>query len=210
MPDEREVFNLDEMIESFDVDRVSVRGPIFDMEKLRWLNGQHLRGLDDLQYAERVKGFLLNEQRLAPLIPLIKERVEVLSDLVPTTDYLVGSIAELNADDFAHKSLDRDEVVRCLHHVSQRLDTQMDWDRDVLMQVCQALAQAMELKFRDFLFPLFVALSGRTVTLPLFDSMSFLGPDLTRVRIRQALESLGMSGKEKKRLDKAYSALQLD
>ena len=86
----------------------------------------------------------------------------------------------------------------------------MDWDRDVLMQVCQALAQAMELKFRDFLFPLFVALSGRTVTLPLFDSMSFLGPDLTRVRIRQALESLGMSGKEKKRLDKAYSALQLD
>ena len=60
-----------------------------------------------------------------------------------------------------------------------------------------------------FLFPLFIAISGREVSLPLFDSLIFLGPDLCRGRLRDALEVLAISGKERKRLDKALDQLQL-
>ena len=62
----------------------------------------------------------------------------------------------------------------------------------------------MQLKIRDFLKPLFVALSGRSVSLPLFDSMVFLGPDLTRMRLREALKALGVSKKQAKRLEKQH------
>jgi len=81
------------------------------------------------------------------------------------------------------------------------------WQREDLFTLCQQLAGAMELKFRDFLFPLFIATSGRAVSLPLFDSWMFLGADLSRARLRGALDALGASNKERKRLDKAYQAL---
>ena len=67
---------------------------------------------------------------------------------------------------------------------------------------------SMELKFRDFLFPLFIATSGRAVSLPLFDSWMFLGADLSRARLRAALELIGASKKERKRLDKEYQAIK--
>ena len=78
------------------------------------------------------------------------------------------------------------------------------WDRDVLFQTCQSLARFLDLKIRDFLFPLFVALSGRGVSLPLFDSMVFLGPDVTRVRIREAINAMGVSKKQAKRFEKQH------
>ena len=62
----------------------------------------------------------------------------------------------------------------------------------------------MDLKIRDFLLPLFMAISGRDVSLPLFDSMVFLGADVTRVRLREALAAVGVSKKQAKRLEKQH------
>ena len=78
------------------------------------------------------------------------------------------------------------------------------WERDALFETCRSLAQFMGLKIRDFLFPLFVGLSGRAVSLPLFDSMVFLGPDLTRVRLREAINAVGISKKQAKRFEKQH------
>ncbi|MBK89413.1 MAG: glutamate--tRNA ligase, partial [Gammaproteobacteria bacterium] len=55
--------------------------------------------------------------------------------------------------------------------------------------------------------PVFVAISGKKVSLPLFDSMAILGPDLSRARLRDALNVIGVSGKEQKKLEKAFAAL---
>jgi glutamyl-tRNA synthetase len=209
MPDEREIFSKDEMVAAFDEQRISVGGPIFDQTKLAWLNGQYLRELSETEFAERVKTWILNENRLKSLIPLVQERVERLSDLVPLVDYLVGARKSLTIEDFQHKTLDKANVVRVLHHTSAAFDQLRSWERDDIFALCQTLAGACELKFRDYLFPLFIAISGRAVSLPLFDSLVFLGPDLSRVRLRDALDTLGVSGKERKRLDKSFAALKL-
>ena len=87
-------------------------------------------------------------------------------------------------------------------------DEMREWHRDGLFELCQGLAAALELKFRDFLFPLFVATSGRAVSLPLFDSWIFMGTDLARARLRAAMDALGVSNKERKRLDKEYQAFR--
>jgi glutamyl-tRNA synthetase len=207
MPDEREIFSKEEMVEVFDETRISVGGPIFDPVKLSWLNGQYLRALDPEAYAQRVSEWMLNPQRLSMLIPLVQERAEKLSDLVPLVDYLIGARTPLTDADFAHKTLARQQVVQVLHHTLAAFDQLRDWQRDQLFALCQSLAEAQALKFRDFLFPLFVAISGRSVSLPLFDSLVFLGADLSRARLRDALESLNVSGKERKKLDKAFAGL---
>lgn len=207
MPDEREIFSKQEMVDAFDHQRISVGGPIFDQTKLSWLNGQYLRHLSESEFAGRVKDWLLNEDKLSALIPLVQERVERLSDLVPLVDYLVGARKPLTEADFGHKSLQREQVVMVIHHTLAAFDQLRSWQRDDLFDLCQQLAEASQLKFRDFLFPLFVAISGRGVSLPLFDSLIFLGADLSRARLRDALEALGVSGKERKRLDKSYASL---
>jgi glutamyl-tRNA synthetase len=99
--------------------------------------------------------------------------------------------------------------VQVLHHTLAEFDKQRSWERDELFELCQKMAQHLDLKFRDFLFPLFIAISGRSVSLPLFDSLIFLGADLSRARLRDALEALNVSGKERKKLDKAYTQIQL-
>ena len=209
MPDEHELFTLQQMVQAFDVDRISTSGPIFDQDKLRWMNGQYLRALDAEAYAEKVQEWLLNKDRLRDLIPLVQERAERLSDLLPLVDYLLGTRRALKPEDFAHKKLEREQVVKVIHHTLAMFDRKRSWQRDDLYESIKALAEQCDLKLREFLFPLFIAISGREVSLPLFDSLIFLGPDLCRGRLRDALEVLAISGKERKRLDKALDQLQL-
>ena len=209
MPNEQELFSLQDMVAAFDVDRISTSGPIFDQAKLQWMNGQYLRALDPQAYAQKIETWLLNRDRLGALIPLVQERAERLSDLLPLVDYLLGARRPLTAEDFAHKQLDREQVVKVLHHTLAMFDLKRSWQRDDLYESIKALAERCDMKLRAFLFPLFIAISGREVSLPLFDSLVFLGPDIARGRLRDALETLAISGKERKRLDKALEHLQL-
>ncbi len=210
MPDERELFSVREMIERFDIKRVSRRGPVFDLDKLNWLNGQYVRSLDADEFMDRVSSWALNRQRLAPLAPLLQQRTERFRDLLQQVDYLLGERAPLTEADFAHETLDTAACRRILDHASRRLDELADWRRGDLYNALKGLADAMGMKTRDFLAPLFVAVAGRAVALPLFDSLAFLGRDLTRSRLRSALEALGrVSRKESKRLEKSYRSLEL-
>lgn len=208
MPDEREIFTVDEMVADFDLDRVSTGGPIFDLEKLNWLNGQYIRNLAPEVLIDRIADWAINRDNLARLVPLIHERTERLIDLVPQVDYLLGERAALSAELFVHKTLTIEDCKKILHHTLKMMDAIRGWDSETLSGQCRALATAMDLKIRDLLFPLFVAVSGRAVSLPLFDSMAFLGADLTRTRLRSAIEALGgISKKEGKRLDRSFDDL---
>ena len=90
------------------------------------------------------------------------------------------------------------------------LDTQRNWQRDALYESLKGLADAMQLKMKAFLQPLFIALTGSASSPPLFDSMSVLGSDIVRARLREALQVAGgVSKKELKQWEKDYRALAL-
>lgn len=204
MPDERELFGPQDMADDFELGGIHLGGPVFDLEKLSWLNGQYLRALSPDDFMQRISDWMLNKQALSALVPLVQERTERLSDLVGQVDYLLGDRRSVEATDFEHKTLSREQVVLVLDHALREFDAMRRWERDDLFARCKALADGLSLKIREFLFPLFVAVSGREVSLPLFDSLVFLGPDVTRMRIRDALAVLGVSRKESKRLEKRY------
>jgi glutamyl-tRNA synthetase len=208
MPDEREIFSPKEMADDFELERIHLGGPVFDMDKLSWLNGQYLRDLSADAFMDRIQSWALNRDNLAKLVPLLQERTEKFSDLVGQVDYLLGDRVPLTVEHFEAGKTDLETQVLILDHVSREFDGLRDWERDALFQICQSLAGHLDLKIRDFLFPLFMAVSGRTVSLPLFDSMIFLGPDITRIRIREALATLGVSKKQAKRLERAYRDYQ--
>lgn len=206
MPDEREKFSLEEMIENFDVNRVSLGGPIFDQEKLSWLNGLWIREeLTDEQFAAEFQKWALNPEYLMQIIPLIKQRVEKFTDVAPVSSFLLSGMLPITEASFEHKKLERDDVRRILQFASWMLDTEQNWSKDHLFGQFKALGEAMGFKIRDVLFPIFVAIAGTSQSVSVVDSMQILGPDMSRARVRHALNTVGgPSKKEAKRWEKEY------
>ena len=208
MPDGRELFSASDMAAQFDIERIAVRGPVFDVAKLSWMNGQYIRALDAEAFMDRLGEWALNREHLAPLAPLVQQRIERFADALPQVDYLLGDRPELAAEHFSHKRLTGEDCKRILHHAWRRLDAVGTWQRADLHAALRALADGMALKMRDFLAPLFIAIAGRSVALPLFDAMAYLGRDVVRMRLRDAIAALGGIGKkESKQLERAYRAV---
>ena len=209
MQDEREKFSLDEMIDTFDIGRVSLGGPIFDVEKLSWLNGLWIReNLSDEDFASRAQKWAFNGEFVKPMLEHIKGRVETFSDIAPLASFMFSGMLNLNSADFEHKKLEEAEVKRVLQFALWTLESQRHWNKENVFGDVKALAKAMEVKMGDFMQPLFVAIAGTPNSWSVVDSMVMLGPDMTRARLRHALNVMeGFSKKETKRVEKEYQAI---
>jgi len=209
MPDGREKFSLEDMTKHFDLTRVSLGGPIFDVTKLDWLNGKYLReDLDTQQFIDEFARWALKPGRLESIVPLVKDRVERLSDVLPLAGFFFAGVPELTPESFKHNKLDAQACRRILQFTLWTLEQDRRMDRESIEQACMRLAGLMEYKIRDFLFPLFVAMSGKAVSTSVIDSMSILGLDVCRARVRHAITVLGgISNKEAKAWEKDFRDL---
>jgi glutamyl-tRNA synthetase len=209
MPDEREKFSLEEMLAEFDIQRVSLGGPVFDVEKLSWLNGLWIReDLDESQLADRLVAWAYNRDNLMKVLPHARQRMEILSDFAPLAAFLVSGELPLTEGSFAPLKAEHDDIVRALQFALWRLEAQRHWTRDNLWQDLKGLADAQGIKVKDFLAPLFVAIAGTNASFSVVDAMELLGPDMSRARIRRAIEVLGgVSKKAAKRLEKEFRAV---
>ena len=209
MPEGVEKFTLNEMVENFDLKRISLGAPVFDVEKLSWLNGRWLREtLDDSEFADRVSEWALNREKLLKIIPLVKERIDVFSEMVPMISFFAEGMPEISRESLKVKNLDEEDVKKILQFSLWRLESQVRWERDALNEMFVNLANSLGIKIRDVLSPIFVAISGKPVSPPLFDSMAILGANICRARVRHAIDTLGgVSKKQGKKLEKEYKRL---
>ncbi len=209
MPDEREKFSFDDMVQQFDIKRVSLGGPIFDMEKLSWLNGLWIReNLSVDEFALRMQQWAINEDYLLQIAPLVKERIELFSDVVPMAALFCSGMLNISIENFNHKSLTADECKKILQFTLWRFEAEQNWDRDTLEAIMKQMAEQMDIKVRDYLYPLFVAIAGTNVSVSIFDSCAILGADMSRARLRYAINILGgLSKKQTKSWEKAYRQL---
>ncbi|MAZ90134.1 MAG: glutamate--tRNA ligase [Cellvibrionaceae bacterium] len=210
MPDESEKFTLQQMMDNFDVQRVSLGGPIFDVEKLSWLNSLWIR--DDLsldQLADRLQEWMFNRDNLMAVLPQAQTRMNTLSDFAPLTAFLASGQLPLTAASFDEVKLDDDQLKQVLQFALWRLEALRTWERDEIFTTLKTLAGELDIKLKDFLAPLFIAIAGTTASFSVMDSMVLLGPDMSRARLRHALNvRVGELGKKQmKKLDKAYAAL---
>ena len=209
MPDEREKFTLAEMLQAFDIQRVSLGGPVFDVEKLSWLNGMWIREeLSDEQLAERLQEWALNRDTLMAFLPFAKQRMETLSDLAPLGNYLVSGMLPITADDLKSCGMEDEQLLSVLQFAVWRLESVQSWQRDNIFDALKSVADSMEIKMKPFLAPLFIAIAGSSASISVMDSMNLLGADMSRARIRHAIDLLGGIGKKKlKKLEKEYQQL---
>jgi len=210
MPDEREKFTLSEMIDEFDISRVSLGGPVFDLDKLSWLNGLWIReGLTDDEFIEKVGKWALNRKFFQPMVPHIKGRIQNFSDIAPLAAFMLSGMLNITRESFVTSKLEEDQLRRVLQFTLWRLESQRQWTKENILADIKQLSKAMNIKMGDFMLPVFVAIAGTPNSWSVLDSMEMLGPDMSRARLRYALGIIGnFSKKEVKRVEKEYRAME--
>ncbi len=192
--DGRETFTLDELAAAFDPRRLSTGGPIFDFQKLQAFNGRCLRRLAPDALGERLRDWGLNDAAWQRIVPLAQPRLNQLSDLVPLAAFLFADRPAYAPAALLAGGPEGDRLVRWLRILQWEMERTVGWTADGLKTLCARVAETEGVKLKQLLPPLFVAISGSAVSLPVFDSMHLLGRDMTLRRIQYAIEALETQG----------------
>jgi len=191
--DGEELMDLPAMVERFDLAHVSLGGPVFDVKKLDWLNGRYLRErLDVPQFLDRLEAWAGDRATLERIATLAQARVERLSDVAPLCWFLFAGRLDPSAEQLRGTGKIDDVTLRKIVVLAiAALDALPEWELDAISSAMAQLAAGLGAKVRDVVRPLYVAVTGSSQSLPLFDSMVLLGRDVVRERLRVALERLG-------------------
>jgi len=210
LPDGREEFSLAEMVATFDIRRVSLGGPIFDLTKLAWLNGRYLRERHDPEaLLRRLREWALNDEMLTRIIPLAQPRIEKLSDFIPATAFFFADRVAYDPHLLAGGKIPGERVAQLFKIAQWEMEKLRQCSKETVQEIFSKIAEKEDLKLRDLVAPFFVAMSGSTAATPLFDSMAILGSDLARRRLAYALEALAgigfdLKGEKLEELPKHY------
>ena len=197
---EEEIFTLDQLAERFDISKVHKGGAIFDADRLDYLNGVYIRSLADEQLALRLRPFLpdrVDDESILRLVPLVRERLVRLADVAPLVGFLFETDVTVrswyDADELLPKKRSAEDASLALSTARRTLEdlAEDDWAADVLESRMRGAAETMGWKAGDLFKPLRVAVTGRTVSPPLFESLELLGRPQSLARIDAALDALG-------------------
>ncbi|HWU87421.1 MAG TPA: glutamate--tRNA ligase [Kofleriaceae bacterium] len=188
--DNREKFTLAEMIEVFSWDRISLGGPVFNLEKLMALNEKYLQEQSFEQLADLAIGWRLNREFLIRLMPLVQKRMKKLSDLIPLTEFFFAGdldyapvLAELTIPE-----VPAEDVAAGLRDFVERFEARDGWSAAQLDEVGKQWTEARGWKTKHAYTLLRLAITARRASPPLFETMEVLGKELVRRRLRQAAD----------------------
>jgi glutamyl-tRNA synthetase len=202
---EEEILSLDELAARFDLEHVQKGGAVFDRERLEWLNGQWIRRLEAEDLIERLQPFLAADQaagridrvptpeELRPLVPIIQERLPTLGAIGDLVGFLWIDDVVVDPAMLVPRRWDRDTTLAGLRAAREAIVESVGpvtFEADELEPPLRALAEARGWKAGDLFMAIRVAVTGRTATPPLFDSLVALGRERTLARLDAAITTL--------------------
>ncbi len=205
--DKTDILSREQLMQSFSLDRVSVSDAMFDPERLLWMNGYYIRALGVEELAERALPYLerpesqgglpdsvkrpLDKAYVGRVLRLEQERMKTLGEAAQMTTFFFTDDLHYSAEALIGKGMDRDSTREALRRSLGVLVDLSGFEAGLMEPPMRALADELGLKPGQLFMPLRMAVSGRTVSPPLFETMEVLGRSRTLARVRRALEKLG-------------------
>jgi glutamyl/glutaminyl-tRNA synthetase len=185
LDDHTTFFTREELIEHFDLGRVSRNPAAFDREKLEWMNGHYLREMPRERFVELLTrtladaGIEADPEIVAAAAPLIQERMKLLSEAPSLLRFL---FQEVQPDERARNLLEGQEEY--LGEVAKRLDALDEWTPEAIEATLRQLREERGLSSKKAFQPIRAAVTGTLVSPPLFESIALLGREQTLARLR--------------------------
>lgn len=186
-----EMFSLDQFVEQFDLDKIALGGPVFDVKKLLWLNGRYLRELrDDSQIVKYLQGQLFNTEYLSKIVPLVKERVEKSEDFIEYADFFFKAEVPVAIENYLIGDNDPKLSAQIIEQLLESLEALGDFSSATINEALKLFCTQHNLAAKNVFMPLRMMVSGKKASPPLFDTMAVLGKERCRTRLRAAINAL--------------------
>ncbi|HJX02930.1 MAG TPA: glutamate--tRNA ligase [Dehalococcoidia bacterium] len=200
LDDKTEVMTADEIIKNFSLERISKTAAIFNREKLEWMNGVYIRNLAPDDFRGRVTPFLeadlpqniarpLDNVYIGRILPLVQERAKTLKEVSLLIDFLFYDGLEYDKDLLLGK-LQPVQGLEAINRAIAGLQGLGEWSTQVMENAMRPLCAELNLKPAVFFGLLRVAITGRTISPPLFQTMEVLGRERCLTRLEAALDKL--------------------
>lgn len=202
LDDRTEIMSRQELIENFSLERIGKTGAIFNRDKLDWMNGLYIRNLASEDFARRSLPFLeeglppqvkrpISQQYVERMAPLIQERINTLAEAATYADFFFVDTPEYDSNLLIGKNMTRETTLEALKAAETKLSALESFDHDSLENTLRHLAEDLGIKAGQLFGVLRTAVTGRTATPPLFQTMAVLGKERCLKRIGVALAKLG-------------------
>ena len=166
---DREIFSLEELVKEFDYHRISKSPAVFDMTKLRWMNGEYLKAMDPEEFYQLaepyLKKYIAADVDLRKVARMVQTRIEVFPDIEEMVDFF-NAVPEYDVSMYTHKKMKTTPEVakKVLEDVMPILEAQEDWSNDALFERLKAYGAEAGLKVGAVMWPIRTALSGKQQT----------------------------------------------
>lgn len=191
-----ELFTLDELVKEFDYHRISKSPAVFDMVKLRWMNGEYMKKMDDEKFYEMalpyLKEVITRDLDFHKIAAMVKTRIEVFPDIRDHVDFF-EQVPEYDRAMYNHKKMKCTEEtsLNVLKEVQPLLLAQEDYSNDALFEMLSAYAKEHGYKIGYVMWPIRTALSGKQMTpAGATEILEVLGKEESLARIEKAIEKL--------------------
>ncbi|MGH9413940.1 MAG: glutamate--tRNA ligase [Terriglobales bacterium] len=190
VPDEpgAEKFSLDNMIAQFEFEKIRLGGPVFDLEKLRWLNGLYLRALSPEEFLASVRAAVFPDAYLKSIAPLVQERIETLGEFFDLTDFFFLAQVQPPLEVFLPKKHDLPETLGMAGELLTALETVV-WEHAAMEAALRTLAVAQGWSAKEVFMLLRALITGKTASPPLLESLLVLGRTRSVDRLRRFLDA---------------------
>ena len=192
--DGREIFSLQELVENFDYHRMSKSPAVFDMKKMRWMNGEYIKAMAPESFYERalpeIRKVVTKDLDLKKIADMVKTRIEVFPDIDDMVAFF-EALPDYDVSLFQNKKwkVTPEKAKKVLSDLLPLLEAQQDWSNDALYEVLKTYSQREEVKPGFTIWPVRIAVSGRQVTpAGATEIMEVLGKDESLLRIHVALD----------------------
>lgn len=185
-------------IEKFDIKSISLGGPIFDLDKLTWLNGIYIRSMEDKTLIKVM--YEWSKDYIYKILPSIKPRIKILTDIIPLSEHFFSGLPKLKAEDFKVIALKNTMQIKVLKFLGLQLEYIEKWDKATILYKVKQLSNHFKIKMKTIIAPIFIAINGRLISTSVIDTIVIIGKDITRIRIKQAINILG--GRYQNKLNK--------
>ena len=194
--DNREIFSLQELVEAFDYHHMSKSPAVFDINKLKWMNGEYLKAMDFDKFYELaepyIKKVITKDYDLKKIASLIKSRIEILPDIKDQIDFF-EAVPEYDTAMYCHKKMKTNEEtsLEVLKEILPRLEAWDDYSNDALFGLLKGFAEEKGYKNGYVMWPVRTAVSGKQNTPGgATEIMEVLGKAESVERIKNAIELL--------------------
>jgi glutamyl-tRNA synthetase len=193
---DQEIFSRDELVSEFSLAGINQASGVFDIKKMEWMNGMYVRSMSNEDFIDRVQPFLgaagveVAPDIFAEIAPHVRERVKLLTEVAPMIEFLTEKSLDRDIQAMFKKNMDTELAVRIVRRAGDLLKELEEFSVETIEKALRAVVAELEIKVGPAFVVLRIAVTGKTITPPLFESFAALGKERVLARLEETADIL--------------------